>query len=39
MDPAEQNQSPSEEKKTENPEHINIKVPSTLKRVSLTVGC
>jgi hypothetical protein len=27
MDPAEQNQSPGEEKKGENPEHINIKVP------------
>jgi len=28
MDPAEQNQSPGEEKKGENPEHINIKVVS-----------
>jgi hypothetical protein len=26
MDPVEQNQSPAEEKKAENPEHINIKV-------------
>jgi hypothetical protein len=39
MDPADQNQSPPEEKKSDNPEHINIKVPSPLKRVSLTVGC